>query len=59
MAVAILDEVEMLDQQVAPARPIAQERLHLVEGAGVDLAALGGAGRTPPALRVFGNCVGI
>jgi hypothetical protein len=59
MAVAILDEMEMLDQQVAPARPVAQERLHLGERAGVDLAALGGAGRAPPALRVLGNCVGI
>jgi hypothetical protein len=49
----------MLDQQVAPARPVAQEGLHVGEGTRVDLAALGGAGRAPPGLGVFGNCIGI
>jgi hypothetical protein len=49
----------MLDQEVAPARPVAQEGPHLVEGARVDLAALGGARRAPPGLGVFGNYAGI
>jgi hypothetical protein len=49
----------MLDQEIAPARLVAQKRPHLVEGAGVDLAALGGAGRAASGLGVFGNYAGI
>ena len=40
MPVVVLDQVQMLDQQVAPARPVGQQRAHLVERLRVDLAAL-------------------
>ena len=40
MAVAVLDQVQVLDQQVAPARPVAEQRAHLVERLRLDLAAL-------------------
>ncbi len=56
MAVAVLDQMQMLDQEVAPARPIAQQGAHLVARARIDLAALGGAAG---AAATFANCVGI
>ena len=40
MAVAVLDQMQMLDQQIAPARPVAQQRAHFFERLRVDLAAL-------------------
>jgi hypothetical protein len=33
--------MEVLDQQVATARPVAEQRLHLLQGRDVDLAPLG------------------
>ena len=49
MAVTILDQVQVLDQEIAPALAVAQERAHLVERLGLDLAALGGpAGAVAP-----------
>ena len=33
MAVMVLDQMQMLDQQIAPARPVGQQRAHLVERA--------------------------
>ena len=39
MAVAVLDEMQVLDQQIAPARPVAEQRTHLVERRRIDLAA--------------------
>ena len=45
MAVLVLDEMQVLDQQVAPARPVAEQRLHLVQRLRIDLAALGRAAR--------------
>ena len=58
MAVMVLDQMQMLDQQIAPARPVGEQRAHLVERRGVDLAALGRARRpaAPPAL-LSGGCV--
>ena len=41
MAVAVLDQVQVLDQQIAPARPVAEQRLHLLERLVVDLPPLG------------------
>ena len=41
VAEAVLDQVQMLDQQVAPARPVAEQRAHLVERRILELAALG------------------
>jgi hypothetical protein len=53
----VLDEMEMLDQQIAPARPAAEKRLHGVERLGIDLASLGGCRRsataTPPGWRML------
>src|SRR6266849_4417343 len=43
--VAVLDEMQMLDQQVAPALPLPEQRAHLGERRRIDLAALGGAWR--------------
>jgi len=37
----VLDQVEVLDQQVALARRGAEQRLHLVESGGIDLPAFG------------------
>ena len=39
MAVVILNEMQMLDQQIAPARLVGQQRLHLGERHRIDLAA--------------------
>jgi hypothetical protein len=49
----------MLDQQIAAAGPVGQERLHLVERLRIDLAALGGPAGTPAALGRLGNYIGI
>ena len=40
-AEAVLDQVQVLDQQVAPARPVAEERAHLGEGLRIDLPPFG------------------
>src|ERR1041384_1520242 len=40
MSVPILDEMQMLDQQIAPTRLFAEQRAHLVARRHVDLAAL-------------------
>ena len=53
MAVMVLDQMQMLDQQIAPARPVGEQRLHLVERRGIDLAAFGRA-RRPAAARSRG-----
>ena len=47
--VPVLNEVQMLDQQIAPPRPVAQQRADLVERGRIDLPALGGAARLAPA----------
>ena len=49
--VPILNEMQMLDQQVAPARLIAQQRADFGGGLGIDLTALGRAARFSPAWR--------
>ena len=49
MPVMVLDQMQMLDQQIAPARPVGEQRAHLVERRRVDLAALGRARRPAPA----------
>ena len=51
IAVVVLDEMQMLDQQVAPARPVVEQRAHLVERLKVDLAALRRAARAVLPLR--------
>ena len=47
VAVFVLDQMQVLDQEIAPPRPVAEQRAHLVEGLRVDLAALG---RSPRAV---------
>ena len=49
MAVMVLDQMQMLDQQIAPARPVGEQRLHLVERLRIDLPALRRARRSAPA----------
>ena len=49
MAVAVLDQMQVLDEQVAPALALAQQRADLVERARVDLAPLRRPGRAAPA----------
>jgi hypothetical protein len=51
--------MEVLDQEVAPARPVDQERPHLVKRLRIDLTALRGLAGPPPALRTLGNYIGI
>jgi hypothetical protein len=41
MAVAVLDQVQVLDQEIAPALALAQQGPHLGERLRLDLAALG------------------
>ncbi len=52
MAVMVLDQMQMLDQQVAPARAVGEQRAHFVERLRVDLAAFGRA-RRPAAAGAF------
>jgi hypothetical protein len=40
MAVTVLDEMKVLDQQVAPARPVAKQRVDVGNRRRIDLAAL-------------------
>ncbi len=42
LMILVLDQVQMLDQQIAPPRPVAEQELDLVRGGRIDLAALGG-----------------
>ena len=42
LVIFVLDEVQMLDQEVAPPRPVAEQKRDLFSGLGIDLAALGG-----------------
>ena len=50
VAEALLQQMQVLDQQVAPARPVAEQRLHLLERRDVDLAPLGARRAEPLAL---------
>jgi hypothetical protein len=49
VAVLILDEMQVLDQQIAAARTVQQQVPDFLERLRIDLAALGRARRTPPA----------
>ena len=49
VAVMVLDEVQVLDQQVAPARAVGEQRAHFIERGRIDLAALRRARRAAPA----------
>ena len=45
----ILDKVQMLNEQIAPARLVDEQRLDFAQGLRVDLPAFGGASRLAPA----------
>ena len=44
----ILNEMQMLDQKIASARPVNEQRAHFVECFRIDLSALRGARRAAP-----------
>src|SRR3954466_11076048 len=53
LAVFILDQVEMLDQQVAIARPVPEQILDLLQSLAIDLPPFGcGASTLAPLARV-------
>ena len=58
MAVVVLDQMQMLDQQIAPARPVDQQRLHFFKRLRIDLAAFGRPRRPAAAGRgcAFTSC---
>jgi hypothetical protein len=47
----ILDQEQVLDQEIAPARPVPQKRAHILESLQVDLPALGRPPRFAAAAR--------
>src|SRR6185503_14483869 len=47
-AILVLDEMQELDQQIALARPVAEQRLDVVERLGLDLAPPGQAATPAP-----------
>ena len=54
LVILVLDQVQVLDQEIAPPRPVAEQKLDLVGGGGVDLAALRGRlGPLPSRARMF------
>jgi hypothetical protein len=52
----VLDQVQMLDQQVTPARARAEQCAYLRERARIDLPALWGAPGPPAPARRLANC---
>src|SRR5262245_27667366 len=50
LMILVLDQMQVLDQEVAPARPVAKQKLDLVRGRRIDLTALLRRLRPPPAL---------
>jgi hypothetical protein len=54
LPVGVLDQMQMLDQEIAPPRPVAEQPFDLQRGGGIDLAALRRRFRPPPPLaRMF------
>ena len=54
LAILVLDQVQVLDQEIAAPRPVAEQKLDLVGGGRVDLAALRGRlGPLPSRARMF------
>ncbi len=49
MAVFVLDQMKVLDQKVAAARAVGQQRLDIRDRLGIELAALRGSRRAAPA----------
>jgi hypothetical protein len=42
LMIFVLDEMQMLDEEVALPRPVAEQKFNLVRGGRIDLASLGG-----------------
>ncbi len=42
LVISVLDQMQMLDQEVAPPRPVAEQKFDLMRGGRIDLATLGG-----------------
>ena len=54
LVIAVLDQMQMLDQEIAAPRPVAEQQLDLVRGLGIDLAPLGSRLGPPASLaRMF------
>src|SRR6266536_3570989 len=47
-AVAVLDQMQTFDQEIAPARTLLQQRAHFLERARIDLAPFGSSRGFPP-----------
>ena len=41
LVILVLDQMQMLDQEIAAPRPVAEQKLDLVRGRRIDLTALG------------------
>src|SRR3974390_3477583 len=48
IAVVVLDQMQVLYQQVAPARSVGEQRAHFLQRLRVNLTALGRSWRSPP-----------
>ncbi len=55
VAIAVLNEMQVLDQQVAPTRPLAEQRTDLVQCHRIDLPAFGMEAAAPPATAVLAD----
>jgi hypothetical protein len=51
--------MQVLDQEIAPARALPEQRPHVRERLRIDLAALGGAPRPPASAGRLANCATI
>ena len=56
LVIVVLDQMQMLDQEIAPPRPVAEQKFDLVRGRRIDLAALGRRLGAPPALARMLEC---
>src|SRR5262249_54833242 len=56
VAVTVLDQMQMLDQEIALARALAEQRAHLLDRLRLELATLGGAPGPPAAASARAIC---
>jgi hypothetical protein len=57
MTIAVLNQMQVLDQEIATARAVTKQRLHLLESTRIDLAAPGGAARAAGAIGAIGPAI--
>jgi hypothetical protein len=48
LVISVLDQVQMLDQEIAPPWPVTEQFFNVVHGLGIDLAALRSRLGPPP-----------